>query len=264
MLKTKIINTVAFAAMISVNLLANIIPIGGNTTAEVSEKYSNLFTPAPLTFAIWGVIYIMLAAFIIYQMNLSKRSDYAEEIGEKTRNWFVISCILNIAWILTWHFNLTGLSVIMIVGMLFSLIMIMKKINNSQYSLAGRVFVKAGFEIYLGWILAASIANICVFAVRAGIKGTGSFASVCTALLLIAGALLGSYISVHYKSLLSLAAISWAYIGIIIRHLSASGFKGSYPVVYITAICSIVFMIITCIYASIKQKENSRNFVVMN
>lgn len=261
MLKTQVTNTAAFVVMIIVNLLANLIPIGGNTTAEVSEKYSNLFTPAPITFAVWGVIYIMLAVFIIYQMNPGNRSDHAEEITKNIGIWFLVSCILNIAWIFTWHFRLTGISTLLIVSMLYSLIIIMKRINKSHYSLVGKVFVKAGFEIYLGWILAASIANICVFAVKAGMSAFGTLASICTVLLLVTGAILGSYISVHYNSILSAVAVSWAYIGIIIRHLSPSGFKGSYPAVYITAICSVIFIICAVTTSLTKHRENSSHFV---
>lgn len=67
-------NTVSFAVMLTVNMLANLIPLNGKTTGEVSESYPNLFTPVPITFAIWAVIYLFMGAFVIWQW-AGKTSD---------------------------------------------------------------------------------------------------------------------------------------------------------------------------------------------
>lgn len=53
-LSTKILVVVTFAAMLTANALANILPINGKSTGEVSDSYSNLFAPAGVTFSIWG------------------------------------------------------------------------------------------------------------------------------------------------------------------------------------------------------------------
>ena len=53
---------ITFLAMVLVNALANILPINGRQTGEVSDAYGNLFAPAGITFAIWGVIYFLLGA----------------------------------------------------------------------------------------------------------------------------------------------------------------------------------------------------------
>lgn len=63
-------NTAAFAAVLAVNALANLLPIGGKTTGEISEQYANLFTPAGYTFAIWGLIYLLLGIFVVYGWGL--------------------------------------------------------------------------------------------------------------------------------------------------------------------------------------------------
>ncbi len=62
-----------YLAMIIVNALANILPINDNNTGAVSNFYSNLFAPAPLTFSIWGVIYFLLAAYTLYQFGLFQK-----------------------------------------------------------------------------------------------------------------------------------------------------------------------------------------------
>ena len=68
----KIINMVTFLAMVTVNALANILPINGVGTGEVSDFYANLFAPAGITFSIWGVIYLLLALFVLYSFGAFK------------------------------------------------------------------------------------------------------------------------------------------------------------------------------------------------
>ena len=65
---TKIIVILTFLAMVITNSLANIIPINGQNTGEVSDSYQNLFAPAAITFSIWGLIYLLLAIYTLYQI----------------------------------------------------------------------------------------------------------------------------------------------------------------------------------------------------
>lgn len=69
----KILVLVTFLVMVAINALANILPINGQTTGGVSDSYKNLFAPAGITFAIWGLIYLALAAYTIYQTGFFKK-----------------------------------------------------------------------------------------------------------------------------------------------------------------------------------------------
>jgi len=63
----KVLATVTYLVMVVVNGLANAIPLNGRQTGEVSDMYGNLFAPAGITFAIWGVIYLLLGLHVLYQ-----------------------------------------------------------------------------------------------------------------------------------------------------------------------------------------------------
>lgn len=160
------VNTIAFLAMVTVNALANIIPIGGNKTADVSKAYPNLFTPAPTTFAIWGIIYAFLLLFIVFQLGILMNDASAKVVREKIGWSFVISCALNIGWIFAWHLRMIELSTLLIVLLLVSLIVITKRLYVSPTSLFNFLMVKMGFDIYYGWIIVATIANISVMLVK--------------------------------------------------------------------------------------------------
>ena len=95
----KIMNTCAFVLMVAVNTLANLIPLGIGKTGDVSKKYPNLFTPAPYTFAIWGIIYIFMALFVIYQWGILDNTKSGDGIRERIGIWFVISCVFNVSWV---------------------------------------------------------------------------------------------------------------------------------------------------------------------
>ncbi|WP_241433194.1 hypothetical protein [Listeria cornellensis] len=49
-----------FVIMVGINALANILPLNGLNTGEISNRLDVLFTPAGYVFVIWGVIYISL------------------------------------------------------------------------------------------------------------------------------------------------------------------------------------------------------------
>ena len=59
----QILNIVAVIGTLILNYLSNALPINGKTAGQLSDEIPNLFVPAGLTFAIWGVIYILLIMF---------------------------------------------------------------------------------------------------------------------------------------------------------------------------------------------------------
>lgn len=221
----KWINTGAFAAMVIVNMLANLIPIGGNTTGQVSEAYPNLFTPAPITFSIWGIIYILLAGFVLWQWEIFDKGVSSARIREQVGLWFVISCMMNIAWILLWHNNAIELSLLCIVGLLVTLIVIQKRVVHAEGSGFQRLMAKSGFSIYFGWIIAATIANISVMLVKLGWDGFGLSPDFWTTLVLLTGAFIAVLVIRFGRNRVAGLGVMWAYAGILFRHLSTgSGF----------------------------------------
>ena len=165
----QILNILGFTGTILINALANILPINGKNTGELSDLYPNLFVPVGLTFSIWGIIYLMLLAFTIFQTkNIFRKDNENSYFIEKINYFFFISCIANTAWIFAWHFQQISLSLIIMFILLISLIIIYKKleIGITSRSKMEKYLVHLPFSIYLGWISIAAIANISVFLVN--------------------------------------------------------------------------------------------------
>lgn len=241
----KISVATAYAAMVAVNVLANALPIGGVTTGEASAKYPNLFTPAGVTFSIWGLIYLLLLAYTLHQFGLGRRDagPERERIFARTGRHFILTSLANIAWLLAWHHGMIGLSVLVMLLLLFSLIRIAAGLRAATLTLADRLCLRLPFSVYFGWITVATIANITVLLVRLGWNGFGVAESAWTVIVLLLGAAIGTMRMLKDKDYFYGAALVWAYGGIWLKHASRGGFHGKYPIVIaVTIACIVLFL----------------------
>lgn len=255
-----IFNTISFIIMIAVNILANTLPINGVTTAQVSEAYPNLFTPAPITFAIWGVIYILLAIFVIYQFGAFKGNRRREEVVRNIGIFFGVSSLVNAGWIVAWHYKNIAASLIVMIVLLLSLLVVYMRINSLEMSKRERALVRFPFSIYLAWITIATIANFTVWLVSIDWSGWGLSDQSWTIIVIILGMIISLALMTANDDAAYGLAIIWAYTGIIIKQLSESGFNGEYTGIIIAAAISILIIVITMIYIIYKRKNYRRAY----
>ncbi len=238
----KILSGITYISMFVVNFLANSLPINNRSTGDISNAYPNLFAPAGLTFSIWGLIYLLLAGYVIYQF--INNSQKTEEFFNKINPFFIASSLANIAWIFAWHYDYIGLSVLIMATLLFLLIKIANIIRVQKFSSLEKIFIWAPFSIYFGWITVAAIANITVFLVSITWNGFGVSEFIWTIIILLIGALIGILRMQKDKNIAYGLVFIWAYLGILLKHISANGFNGQYPEIISTVIvCLILFII---------------------
>lgn len=246
----KIIVVVTFLIMIVVNALANILPINGQTTGEVSNSYPNLFAPAGITFAIWGLIYLLLAAFTLYLLGFFQ--DYSDTIKANLLNKvgivFSISSVANAAWIFSWHYNKIPLSMVLMLIILDCLIFINYLIKNERLTAKEKLFINVPFSVYFGWITVATIANATTLLVSIGWDGFGISEHTWAVIIIMAGMLIGTLTMIINKDIAYSLVMLWAYAGIYIKHTSESGFDGQYPAVIYTVIACMIIFIISEVY----------------
>jgi hypothetical protein len=239
----KIILPISYVAMIVVNALANSLPINGISTGAISDSYPNLFAPAGITFSIWGVIYLLLAGYVLFYSGFIFKSEN-KGAAEKISNLFILTCITNIAWLFSWHYGLFGLSVIIMITFLIMLIKISTTLLKMKLTTGERLLVRLPFSVYFGWITVATIANISTFLVSIGWNGFGLSEVFWTILILIIGAGIGLLRSFIDKDIAYCLVFVWAYIGIMIKHLSPSGFSGQYEGIITTLTMCLVFFVL--------------------
>jgi hypothetical protein len=239
-LSSILVAVLLFVLMIVMNALANTLPINGQNTGEISDQYPNLFQPTGFTFSIWGIIYLLLGAYSIFQ--LTRIGQVESEVIQKTyftvNILFSISSLANISWLLFWHHNQILLSMIAMIVLLVTLILI----SNQTESL--NLLTRISFSVYFGWIVIASIANMTILLVDLGVPSFNSTSVFLTIVILIVGIVIGSLV-IYLKSDIAFGLVFvWAYTGILIRHLSQSEFNFQYPAIVYTSIFSIIVLLI--------------------
>ena len=235
----KIFVVVSYVGMIIVNFLANALPINNRSTGYISDLYSNLFAPAGVTFSIWGLIYLLLGAYIVYQFVESKKK---ESLFAKINPLFILTSLANISWIMAWHYDFIGLSVIIMAVLLLLLIRIADICRAEKYTVLEKVFISTPFSIYFGWITVAAIANVTILLVSLNWGGFGIADFIWTIFILLVGALIGILRTLKDKNIAYILVLIWAYLGILLKHVSSSGFAGQYPSIIITIIlCLFLF-----------------------
>jgi hypothetical protein len=233
----KWINAVAFALTVLVNGLAGGTTIlGGKLTAEISDANPTLITPAGYVFSIWGVIYILLGLFVIFQaLPSQKGKEYHGEIG-----WlFVLSSLLNIAWLFLWQFEYLSLSVVLMFLLLTTLIATYLRLNigKSRVALRDKLAVHVPFSVYLGWITIASIANVSVTLVSVGWDGFGISQEIWAFLIILIALLITLLVIATRKDIAYGLVVIWALLGIAAKQ------SGNQTVVSATEISAVVIAI---------------------
>jgi hypothetical protein len=233
---------ITYVGMIIVNSLANILPINGRGTGDISDSYENLFAPAAITFSIWILIYLLLFGYVVYQFKYYKDDDL-KKIFSRVGILFSISSILNSIWIFAWHYDKILISLCIMAGILLSLIAINVYLRKKELSLRQYIFLRLPFTVYLGWITVATIANVTTYLVSIQWNQLGMAEYVWTVIILLTGAIIGLLAMLFYKSKEYGLVILWAYSGIAIKHFSETGFNGEYISVIITVFISLLVLL---------------------
>lgn len=245
----KILVVVTYLGMVVVNTLANLLPINGIDTGAVSDSYPNLFAPAGSTFAIWGLIYTLLFIYTIYQLNLNKKGN--QEIFNKVGIYFIITSVVNMLWIFSWHYDFMGLCVLLIATILIFLIKIAQSLDKQKLSLTEKLIIRTPFSIYFGWITVATIANIAVFLVSINWNGFGVAPSLWTIIVLIVGALIGLTRVFKARDIAYGLVFIWAYYGIYLKHTTF--FASQYQNIIVTLLICISLFILAEVVIVLKK-----------
>jgi hypothetical protein len=240
--KAALLAAAAYLFMLAANVLANVQKLGGVTTAQRAQAYPNLFTPAPYTFAIWGLIYLLLGVFLFRQTSRKKKpgSSRRERYVKLALLGVALSCLLNAAWIYAWHMDSVSLSMLIMLLLLLCLLLVARLLREADVSRGEAFFVRVPVSVYLGWITAATLANAAALLVSLRWDGFGLPEEIWTAAALLLGLAAAVFYVVRYRDAAYGLAVLWAYGGILYQYISASGYDFAHPlVVYTAAACML-------------------------
>lgn len=210
MLKLLVMLTTLFT--LTVNTLATILPINGQTTAEISDRFNVFFVPAGYVFSIWGIIYLFMIGYSVYQLKINEAGH------SKVRLLFIISNLLNALWIIAWHYNQYLLSVVVMLLLLLTLITIYQRVRKiNKLTILKFLTTKTTFSIYLGWISVATIANITAYLDFVSWNQLGLTSEFWVFLIIIIVGLLGVLFYLRERDIVFISVLVWALMGIVVK-----------------------------------------------
>jgi hypothetical protein len=222
---------VTAVATIAVNGLANALPIAGRTTGEISDAFPVLVTPAGYVFAIWGVIYLGLAGYAVWQSLPAQASNPRVRAVAPA---VVVGNLANAAWILFWHYLSFPASLAVMLVLLAALIATYLGLRapagrrgTPGPSRGERLWARGTFSVYLGWITVATVANVSVVLYDAGWGGGFLPGSVWAAIVLLVAVGLGVRMLARYGDLAYAAVLVWAFVGIVLAQWGATVVVGT-------------------------------------
>ncbi len=250
-----VLNLTGFVGTVVVNALANILPINNITTGEVSDIYQNLFTPAGLTFSIWGLIYVLLGIFAVYQILPSTRRDPQKaEFIRSIGPWFFISSLANIGWIFAWHHQNIGLSLILMLVLLGSLLAIYLRLHIGKADAAKPVkyMVHLPFSVYLGWITIATIANVAAWLVAINWDTFGLGEQFWAVAVIVVGIVIALSVLFTRRDPYYALVVDWALLGILLQRLSVN--DATDQGIVITTIAGVAIISAGVVVQAIRKK----------
>jgi hypothetical protein len=209
----QILVLLATVGVIVINYLGGTGSINNTSVGDVSDKYPTLITPAGYAFSIWGLIYLGMILFSIYQ---ALPSQAANPHFLRTRTIYIASCAANCAWIYFWLHERIWLAAAVLFILLAALIFININLKGAN-SLAETWLARVPFGIYFGWVTVAAILNAAVALVFAGVEASNAAATAWACVLIVVAAVLG--VLIRWKLALAIypIAVAWALTGIAVK-----------------------------------------------
>ena len=209
-------NLLSVVLALTVNVLASALPLNGQNTGEISDRFQVFFVPAGYVFAIWFLIFVGWIAFAIFQfLPAQKENPRLRNLGY----WFALSGVINAAWLFCWHYNLFGLSVLVMLALLGTLIVSYLKLDvgGTAVRSAEKWTIDVPMSLYLGWISVATIANITSWLYSINWNGFGISPQAWAVIMLVVASLVGVLMALSRKDSGYLFVFVWAFAGIAVK-----------------------------------------------
>lgn len=237
---------VATAATLAFNGLASTGYLNGVMTDEVSNRYPTVITPAGFTFTIWGAIYLGLVGFSIYQLLPSNLRRFRQ-----IRTLYLLTCLLNCLWLWFWHQYQIAACLAVIVGLWLSLLILNLRFRKADSFVDG-LFGKGVFGLYFGWVTAATLINVVILMVSAGVTMTPSGWNMLGAAMLLLAAGLTVVARFKLRNFLFPLALAWAATGIGVKQ------SGNTLIVVAASLCVIVGLVMAVSFVMDKESVSTR------
>lgn len=237
--KKALLNALFLVVTLGVNTLGALGFINGLSQKAISDMYVTLITPGPSTFSIWGIIYALLIISII-AMIIKKNDPYYQNVIDRISPLFWISCLLNMAWIVSFSYVLLEISLIFILLFVMVLALICRQLLQIQER---NVLLPLTFGLYTGWLFIASVVNAAAVLVKVNWNGFGISFEILAIITLVISVILIFLVNTQIRNAVFPLPVAWAFFGIREFLASPNGFNGEYGLLQIVALVGMAVLV---------------------
>jgi len=222
----KVINVLVLVVVLAANGAAGSGAMSGESIGTIANRYRSDFLPANYVFGIWSLIYLGLTVFTVYQ---ALPNASATRVARLMGPWWLVSGVLNIAWVSAFSFARFGLAMLVMAAFLVVLVVIMARLRPlaAERSLASRLCVVWPFDTYLAWISVALIANSFQYAHVIGWGGWGIAESTWSVTMMLVATVLGVAMAYTHGVWVFPLVVAWALRGIGARYADVAQLHGA-------------------------------------
>ena len=199
----------AIVATFAVNSLSNFYPPGGMNVGEISNTLFQevAIIPANYAFIIWGVIYVGLIAYGMFQLQPAQRKDWSIR---HVNRYLIVACLAQVGWIYLFTLRWFWLSVVAMIIILLALILAYESLGVGRVTttLRRQWLSHIPFSLYLAWISVATIVNVACALFASGLQGNST---IWTVGMLIVGTILAILVTRFRTDTTFVLVFLWAY-----------------------------------------------------
>ncbi|MEO5691362.1 MAG: hypothetical protein ABIQ64_04200 [Candidatus Saccharimonadales bacterium] len=253
--RLKLAAILALTGVVFFNAITSLLAANDGDNVRLSDKYPNLLAASDSVSIIWIFIFIGLWAYVIYQFSTMRGKD--SSISELSLNrisiFFILNTVLNVLWVLSLVLEVFWLSVVLIIAILYTLVRITGYISNDTLAARDTVFIRVPFSLYFGWVTYATVGNIMLWLVSMNWTTFTSHRGTWAVGLVIAAAGFALVMMYRHVDWIYGAAVLWAFLGILVDHLSPSGWNGTYPTMIVALTIVISVLVVATLYVGEKE-----------
>ncbi len=236
----------SFLLMLGMNVAANALPLFGVTTSDISARYPSLITPAPYTFMIWSVIYVLLALYVLFQIGFWKGGETDEALLQQMGLYFVMANLFQVLWLIAWHGDLILVAAALLLLIVFTVGQIVELVRKkAPLTARERLFLQLPFSVYFAWVNVAAVCNISVYLVKIDFEFWGISPTILTVVTLCITLLLALFIVLRNRDVWAGLTFLWAFGGIFYMHYVV------YDAAYVPVPVACVFALLATLAASV-------------
>lgn len=250
-----IINLVVTIAVIAWNYYINAVGINGLTISDLSSRYENLFTPASYAFSIWGIIFLGLVMLSVYYCVLAFNGKISQqEHNPVVLKYLIIANVLNALWSYFFITQQTGISIIIMFGILISLIVCIVRLGMEKFDAQAKtiMFIWWPISFYSGWITVAAIANVASHLSRSDFMAVTVNDYQYTFIMIVIATII-NILMIYYRNMREFALVGvWSLVAIYMRHVNTE-FN---DIAMLSIVCASVLVVYIAVHGYKNRETN--------